>query len=68
MCDLWQNRSFHVAIGVNQTVESRRLQLRVVNIWIQPYDSSIQAGYHKKNISEGERGVKTHGYCKQGAT
>jgi len=58
MCDLWQNGLFQVAIGVNQTVESRCLRLQVVNLWIQLSDSSIQAGFLKKNISEGERGVR----------
>jgi len=48
MCDLRQNWSFHVA-----AVEFRNLRLRVLNFWIQPSDSSIQA----LKISEGERDV-----------
>ncbi|KAK2142469.1 hypothetical protein LSH36_951g03010 [Paralvinella palmiformis] len=40
------------AIGVNRTVESRSLLLPVLHFWIQPSDSSNQAGFPKKNISE----------------
>ena len=31
---------------------------RVVQFWIQPSDSNVQAGFPKKNRSEGERGVR----------
>ena len=68
MCDLQQNQSFHVAIGVNRTVESRSLRLLVVNFWIQPSNWSIQAGFPKKNISEGERGVRNTWIPQGGAT
>ena len=48
----------HVAIGMNWTVESRSLRLQVIYFWIQPSDSSIQAGFLKKHISESERDVQ----------
>jgi len=58
MCNLRQNRSFHVAIGMNWTVESRSLWPGVVNFWIELSDSSIQTGFPKKNILEGERAIR----------
>jgi len=52
VCNLRQNRSFHVAIGVNRT-----LIHKFMTPGCKLLDSRIQAGFPKKNILEGERGV-----------
>ncbi|KAK2163666.1 hypothetical protein LSH36_75g02038 [Paralvinella palmiformis] len=52
-------------IGVNRAVESRSLLLWVINLCIQQSNSSIQASFPKKNISEDTSGGATNYQLKQ---
>jgi len=54
------NGLFHIAIGENWIVEFRGLRIKVINFWIQPSDSSIQAGLTKKKYLRRWEGCPKH--------